>query len=225
MHRAYSNKQEIKKHIMYIVYIPNSPPHNSPTVFKSPLFSFIVLETSFTKEVSEKCTATNSVTEQVRWICAACCPLVAGGGSVLQERVCGRASWREGPSWGPCHKGVIGHARAGHRLPKGRHGGLVLSVDGEGRAIGLGVVPRLRVRDGGLARKLLLEVSAETGREAVGRGIPEAGGHAHRASTKGGCHWSSPVGLEGIGRHFRGHSSSNERICGRYSSKARLHCG
>lgn len=46
--------------------------------------------------------------------------------------------------------------------------------------------PRLRVRDGDLARELLLEVSAETGRKAVGRRIPKAGGHAHRASTKGG---------------------------------------
>lgn len=48
------------------------------------------------------------------------------------------------------------------------------------------VGPWLRVRDGGLARELLLEVSAETGREAVGRRIPKAGGHAHRASTKRG---------------------------------------
>lgn len=45
---------------------------------------------------------------------------------------------------------------------------------------------RLRVRDGGLARELLLEVPAETGREAVGRCIPKAGRHAHRASTKRG---------------------------------------
>lgn len=53
--------------------------------------------------------------------------------------------------------------------------------------IGLRVVTRrLRVRDGGLARELLLEVSAETGREAEGGCIPKAGGHAHRASTKGG---------------------------------------
>lgn len=44
----------------------------------------------------------------------------------------------------------------------------------------------MRVRDGGLARELLLEVSAETGREAVGRRIPKAGRHAHRASTKRG---------------------------------------
>lgn len=48
------------------------------------------------------------------------------------------------------------------------------------------VGPRLRVRDGGLAWKLLLEVSAEAGREAVGRRIPKAGGHAHRASAKRG---------------------------------------
>lgn len=46
--------------------------------------------------------------------------------------------------------------------------------------------PRLRVRDGGLARELLLEVSAETGREAEGRRIPKAGRHAHRACTKRG---------------------------------------
>lgn len=32
------------------------------------------------------------------------------------------------------HEWVIGHARASHGLPKGRHGGLVLTVDGEGRA-------------------------------------------------------------------------------------------
>lgn len=48
------------------------------------------------------------------------------------------------------------------------------------------VGPRLSVRDGGLARELLLEVSTETGREAVGRRIPKAGRHAHRASTKRG---------------------------------------
>lgn len=48
------------------------------------------------------------------------------------------------------------------------------------------VSPRLRVRDGSLARELLLEVSAETGREAIGRHIPKAGGHAHRAGAKGG---------------------------------------
>lgn len=48
------------------------------------------------------------------------------------------------------------------------------------------VGPRLRVRDGSLARELLLEVSAETGREAVGRRVPKAGGHAHRASAKRG---------------------------------------
>lgn len=48
------------------------------------------------------------------------------------------------------------------------------------------VGPRLRVRDGGLARELLLEVSAETGREAVGRRIPKASRHAHRASAKRG---------------------------------------
>lgn len=60
-------------------------------------------------------------------------------------------------------------------------------TEGHGRplTIRLRVVgPRLSVRDGGLARELLLEVSAETGREAVGRRIPKAGGHAHRASTK-----------------------------------------
>ena len=48
------------------------------------------------------------------------------------------------------------------------------------------VGPRLRVRDGGLARELLLEVSAETGREAEGRRIPKAGGHAHGAGAKRG---------------------------------------
>ena len=48
------------------------------------------------------------------------------------------------------------------------------------------VGPRLSVRDGSLAGELLLEVSAETGREAVGRRIPKAGGHAHRASAKRG---------------------------------------
>lgn len=46
--------------------------------------------------------------------------------------------------------------------------------------------PWLRVRDGGLTRELLLEVSAETGGEAVGRRIPKACRHAHRASTKRG---------------------------------------
>ncbi len=44
----------------------------------------------------------------------------------------------------------------------------------------------MRVRDGGLARELLLEVSTETGWEAVGRRIPKAGRHAHRASAKRG---------------------------------------
>lgn len=41
------------------------------------------------------------------------------------------------------------------------------------------VGPRLGVRDGSLAWELLLEVPAETGREAVGRRIPEASRHAH----------------------------------------------
>lgn len=60
-----------------------------------------------------------------------------------------------------------------------------MTVDWECRAIRLRVIgPRLRVGDGGLAREGLLEVSAETGREAVGRRIPKAGRHAHRASTE-----------------------------------------
>lgn len=41
------------------------------------------------------------------------------------------------------------------------------------------VRPRLGVRVGGLAWELLLEVPAETGREAVGRRIPKASRHAH----------------------------------------------
>lgn len=55
-------------------------------------------------------------------------------------------------------------------------------MGGGGRAltIRLRVVrPRLGVRDGGLAWELLLEVPAETGREAVGRRIPKASRHAH----------------------------------------------
>lgn len=111
-------------------------------------------------------------------------------------------------------------------LAKRRHGGLVLTIHWEGRAIRLRVVgPRLRVRDGGLARELLLEVSAETGREAVGRRIPKAGRHAHRASTKRGCSWSSTIGLEGVGGHLGGNSCSNEGICGWDGSKVRRHAG
>lgn len=64
--------------------------------------------------------------------------------------------------------------QAGRRLgEKGGGGGRPLTIR-------LRVVrPGLRVRDGGLAWELLLEVPAETGREAVGRRIPKASRHAH----------------------------------------------
>lgn len=68
--------------------------------------------------------------------------------------------------------------QAGRRLGEGR---------GRPLTIRLRVVrPGLRVRDGGLAWELLLEVPAETGREAVGRRIPKASRHAHGASAKRG---------------------------------------
>lgn len=69
--------------------------------------------------------------------------------------------------------------------------------------------PWLSVRDGDLARKLLLEVSTETGREAVGRRIPKAGGHAHRAGTKRGykthtsCVHSNSTHTTHTHRYFR----------------------
>lgn len=57
---------------------------------------------------------------------------------------------------------------------------LRVGLGGRPLTIRLRVVgPRLGVRDGGLAWELLLEVPAETGREAVGRRIPKASRHAH----------------------------------------------
>lgn len=69
------------------------------------------------------------------------------------------------------------HRQVLHRWGRVEGGGW-----GRGRplTIRLRVVrPRLGVRDGGLAWELLLEVPAETGREAVGRRIPKASRHAH----------------------------------------------